>query len=752
MPSKRPYLLAAGLWLAMVVVFFWPVIFQGKVIAPLDIMVSLLRPWATTEEIQVHNAFTYDAISQYLPYDWSVYQSLRQDGYIGWNPYTHSGTSIVENTMLCPGDWHHHLYRFLSFWTAWNTGIILQFALAGLGMLVLLRDQKIPAAYSLIGVVAFGLYSQFTLWINHGWILGAMCWSPWIVWALLRARRAGRIIDLPSIAFIGLAFRGGHLQTCVFVVLLVLLVAIADWWKSDQRWSPAHIGKLLLPYTVVGILGTLLALDVIVETVPAILQGNKEMTPRGWFVTLLGLPTLITSIFPTVMGTPQRLDVMKAFGSDLFSIKFMGAVPLLLAAVACFRRQLPTTAKLLLIIGLVLPFTPADQWLYSRFTVIFALGGAWLAASHLATLSQEPPSRLWKRAFVVLSIAAGLWLLGSVFIIIKQTWVEARLHDVIVAKLPEDKAARTDWMQVRAGVFLSESLLWFPRNLAMLALIGGGIFACSRIHNQNRHAPRYALVAAFCAFGELFLFSSTWITFSAKPEGPGLYSEPGWISQIKQETATGNGTVLCYDRSDFDFLQLNTPSAYGIRFAEGYETVTPHRIEPISGDRFDPIRCASSGISHLVVSPDKDPGSVPGWEKAIDSDDIILYRNLAFQGICFAAHTDGSTTPLSPEFTSANRRAILPPANTSAVTLLESFNPGWKYSVDGLSWHPIQESEVNGMQIDLEAHPTDEPTRLLLEYRPTYQPYYRPVIGGTAVGLLGFALYRIQKQRQRKAS
>jgi hypothetical protein len=217
MPAKRPYLYAAALWLAMVTVFFSPVIFQGKVIAPLDIMESLLRPWATTEKIEVHNAFTYDAISQYLPYDYSVYQSLRQDGYIGWNPYSHSGSSIVENTMICPGDWHHYLYRFLPFWSAWNAGIILQFSIAGLGMLFLLRDQKIPAAYALLGVVAFGFYSQFILWIQHRWVLGAMCWAPWILWALFRAKKSRRIIDLPSIAFIALAFRGGHLQACRLV-------------------------------------------------------------------------------------------------------------------------------------------------------------------------------------------------------------------------------------------------------------------------------------------------------------------------------------------------------------------------------------------------------------------------------------------------------------------------------------------------------------------------------------------------------
>jgi hypothetical protein len=710
-------------------------------------MDSLLRPWATAEKIQVHNAFTYDAISQYLPYDWSVYQSLKQDGHIGWNPYTHSGSSIVENTMVCPGDWHHHLYRVLPFWAAWNTGIILQFSLAGLGMLLLLRDQKIPAAYALIGVVAFGFYSQFILWINHRWVLGAMCWAPWILWALFRAKKSGRIIHLPSIAFIALAFRGGHLQTCIFVVLLVLMVAMTDCWKSDQRWKARHIWKTLFPYAVSGLLAAIFTLDVIIETVPALLNGKREMSSSTWFDGLYNLPTLVTSVFPTVLGTPQGLDVMKFFRADLFSIKFMGALALLAAALGFRRQQAPLTAKVLCVFGLLVPFTPADQWLYSRFTVVFALGGAWLAAWYLTTISTEPSSKVWKRALMILGLIVGMWLLGSIAITLKHHLITAKLHDAVIANLPTGKASRMDWMLSRSDVFLYDSLLWAPRNLAMLAMIGVGLFACSRIHHQNSNTHRYAILIALCAFGEILLFASTWITFSSKPAGNGLYAEPAWATRLKKEA--GHGTILCLDRSDFDYMQLNTPSAYGIRFAEGYETVTPHRIDPSAGNRFDPIDCASSGISHILVSPEKDPGSIPGWLKVVDSTDFILYKNPAFQGIGFAELADGTQWPLSVEFNSANRRKIQLPPTVKSVTLLESFNPGWQYSADGRFWQPVQESEAHAMRIDLTNPTQAAPGRILLQYRPTYQSYYRPVIGLTLAGLVGLGLIQRSQDRHK---
>lgn len=744
MPTKRAYLYAAALWLAMVVVFFGPVIFQGKVLAPLDIMDSLLRPWATTEKIQVHNAFIYDAISQYLPYDYSVYQSLQQDGYIGWNPYTHSGSSIVENTMICPGDWHHHLYRFFPFWTAWNTGIIIQFTLAGLGMLFLLRDQKIPAAHALVGVLAFGLYSQFTLWIYHRWVLSAMCWAPWILWALFRAKRSGRIIDLSSIAFIALAFRGGHLQTCIFVVLLVGLAAISDWWQTDQRWTLRQVWKTLLPYTVVGVLGSILALDVFIETIPALLHGKRDMPSRSWVDALFALPTLVTSVFPTMMGTPQGLDLMKVFRVGLFEIKFMGAIPLLLAALALFRRQAPLMAKIFLVVGLLIPFTPADQWLYSRFTVVFALGGAWLAAWYLTTISTEPASKVWKRALILFTLIVGFWLLGSTLVTLKHLWVEAKLHEIVVAKLPPGKASRIDWMLLRSDVFLKESLVWAPRNLAMFSLIGIGLFACSRIHQHSRTASRFAVLVALCAFGEILLFSSTWISFSDKPKDDVLYAEPAWATRLKNEVK--DGTILCLDRSDFDYMQLNTPSTYGIRFAEGYETVTPRRIDPYGHNRLDPAHCADIGISHLLASPDKDPGSIPGWVKVDDSKEFVLYKNPLFHGICTAELVDGITHPLSAKFESNNRRSIELPAKVKSITLTESFNPGWKYTLDGQTWHPVQETDLHSIRIDMAVPSQGQSTTLRLQYHPAYQPYYRVTMGFTACGLLGFAGLRRRRE------
>lgn len=121
------------IWAALVLLFFAPAVFGGKVLAPVDCVECLFRPFAVQPMEEVHNQYNVDGASQYLPYSWAMQQSWQSDGYMGWNPYTHNGTSLPENTMLSPGDWHHWLFGFLPFWTAWDAGIWMQFFYSGAG-------------------------------------------------------------------------------------------------------------------------------------------------------------------------------------------------------------------------------------------------------------------------------------------------------------------------------------------------------------------------------------------------------------------------------------------------------------------------------------------------------------------------------------------------------------------------------------------------------------------------------------------
>ena len=681
---RSPWLLASLAWIGLLLLFFFPVVFQGKVLAPLDILDHLMRPWSDgAGGFGVHNAFVYDAISQYLPYDWAVFQSIRQDGYIGWNPYVYGGYALLENTMLCPGDWHHQLYRFFDFWTAWDLGIILQFSIAGFGVLLMLRDEGLPAWAALVGAVSFAFYSQHVLWIYHRWVLGASCWFPWIVWAIRRARRKNRLVDFWSIAFTALAFRGGSLQSCLFVTLLVLGLFLADVWtirKTDDRRSRL---RLVASYATLSVGSTLLVSDVLLDTIPPFLDGCRELSHRGILANLKALPFLASTVFPAVFGTPQTMDVGKVFGATLFDLKYAGAIPLVLAIFAFRRKEAPLAPKIMAALSLGIASTPLVNWFYSRSTVVFGLGVAWLAAWQLANPRHESERFGWRWLARLTAAAVILWALVGGLLLALRPRIEPTLHAFVEKNLPADKATRLDWMIARSDAFLDAFPPWSLQNAPALIFVMIGLFAAWRLSRRPTTTPirRWIPVLVLCAFGELFVWSRTWITFSPRPAGySDLYEGRAWTDSFKRELSGGGYLYVLGNRDDFDFFQLNAQSGLGIPCLQGYETITPdHPPIPAPNDLTDLNRMARLGISHVLVRTGERPViPPPAWMPVLKNSDFILYRNSSFESRWDSIQVDGGGISIRDSAPSPNRHRFLLPAGTVSVSLSEPFHASWK--------------------------------------------------------------------------
>ena len=679
---RSPWFLASLAWIGLLLAFFFPIVFQGKVLAPLDILDHLMRPWSDgAGGFGVHNAFVYDAISQYLPYNWCVFQSLRQDGYIGWNPYVYGGYALLENTMLCPGDWHHQLYRFFDFWTAWDLGIVLQFAIAGFGALLMLRGEGLPAWAALVGAVSFAFYSQHVLWIYHRWVLGASCWFPWIVWAVRRARRKNRVFDFWSVAFTALAFRGGSLQSCLFVATLVLCLFLSDWWPQPTRWKPRTILRSALPYATLAVLSSVLISDVLLNTVPPYLEGCRKLPQKSFLKALLALPTLVTALHPTALGTPQAMDGFKAFGCDLFDLKFAGAIPFVLALFAVFRKRAPLLPRILFVLGLAIPFTPLSHWFYSRSTVLFALGCAWLAAWTIANPKEGTTMTSWRRLARLGSALAALWILASAMLLAFIPKIVPKLHRFVENGLSADKSSRLDWMLARSDAFLDGIPIWNPHNLLPVLLVALGLFAAWSVVRAERRTI-WKAVLVLCVFGELFSWSRTWISFSERPvvAAGTLYPIPGWAADLRGEMDDAGMLWIHGERPEFDYLQQNAQAGIGIASLQGYETIRPRTLAPpAKAADYNPGAFSERGVSHVLVLPGaRPPDGLSNWIECIDSPDLHLFRNPDFDGRWQAILDDGARIPIHDTESSANRRRFELPAGTISVSIAEPFHPGWQ--------------------------------------------------------------------------
>lgn len=718
-----------GLWLVVWLGFFLPALPRSTVLAPLDIMDSLLEPWATVDAPHVKNAFVYDTISQYIPYDYSVYSSLQDDGYVGWNPDTHSGTAIRENAMLCPGDFRHLLYRFMPFWDAWDWGRMMNFAIAGIGMILLLSQVGISRPFILIGAISFSFYSQFVVWIYTGVMMAGFCWAPWILWSLLRVKAmvvANRIkswrsrilgVALPGV-FIGFGLRNGFLHTTLFTITLLLLYYIAEGVVLRKEVDHSTRRRLVVVYGLSLVLGLVIASTVLVHVIPPAMNCGRQLAERSWGEALKTLPTLITSFLPTIMGTPQGLDATKFFSSDMFNLKFGGCNALILAILALFRKESPCLPKILFVVSLVIPFTPLDTWFYSRSTVIFALGMAWLAAWYLTQARDRPPSRMWVyvgRAFALVVVG---WLAASVCLVLFEDTISEILRKVVERSLPANKASRLDWMLGRATEFVSRSKVWHPYNLATLTAIGLGLFGCSRVNNRTRRLWPVAALITVCTFAEMALFASTWIKISPRPAGKDApYASQPWVEAVKAHL--GNGSLFFYDRSNFDYMQLNTPSAYGIRQCQGYESIKPKRLFPLRPLFFDPEDFAKAGVSHVLAPPKTYPEALKGWEKVMDAEELVLYANPAFKSIFVVELDTGESVSLFAENATSNTRKLRLPQGSVVLRIAETYHRNWRYSLDGKTWEKpsISDDGYYGMRVKT-TQPFPRETEVVFQFCP----------------------------------
>lgn len=748
--GKVPWCIAHSATLMFVLLWFFPWWGMGRVLAPLDILSDLLKPWRDGKtEVQVHNHFPSDAITQYLPYRLIAERSFREDGYVGWSDLTFGGTAQYANTMALYFDWTMQLHRWLDFWTAWHLGLIAQFLIAGSGMLVFLQSRGVSPPSATAAAVAFMGNFQFVAWIHHRWPLSTFCWMPWVLWAVMRWKD-GRKGSWPWIPlFLGMAFMGSSLQYAAFVV-----AAVGALWLADllRCWTtPARLAIRTGGYAGFGLLGTALAAVMFVPCISAYLDNLAAGHTRGGlgypegalqpFFNLLAYPMFA---FPWVMGSPQSIDLWKVFKSDLFYVPFIGTVPAAMAFIALGRRAVTLEARLLVAIGLAVPLTPLVGPLYQRFFIVYIMGAVWA----FAVLWDEPLDA-WRRparwAIVIVGMVLALWLAGSVVVWFADDRLRPFLERAIVSRSSDSQFGMfQDWIRSRAGHFLDEQRIWSPQSLpAAILLAASALLVWLRAFNRiSRDASGWAISGlVFC---ELTLFGARWVTWSdpaaAYPELP--------ETRFLREHVTDGGRVYVGSgevaRTPFP---PNTLAPYGIPMIQGYDSVHPPSIWANEDFASDPLVLGDLAVQYRVADA-AEPVNEPGWERAWASGTDIIYHNRAFVPR-YRAHVpdSGWMTPVLEKET-LNMRELRIPPGTDQLTVAENWNAGWFWQRGESEGGKVSRGEAGNIVVEIPSEPRESVVRMV------FRPHYRiwPEVLSLAVLLsLAGAPFLASRRRHRIA-
>jgi hypothetical protein len=738
-------LLSVTLFCLLVMAAFAPWWIGSRVFAPLDILNELYEPWSAGNQTpQVHNHFTSDAVSQYLIYGLTAERSFQTDGFIGWNALEGGGYAQYSNTMAINDDWSMQLHRIFDFWTAWHLGLIGQLIIAGTGMIVFLSSRRFSGLLAFAGAIAYALNTQFVLWTFHRWHLGAFAWIPWMLWAMY-LYLDGRPWAWPLVPlFMSLAFLGGNLQTNAFVLLVVLVVWMT--WLAFARKSrfletTAHFGVWTL-----GGIG--LAAFALIPNIAAYFDTLAAAQVRGEFefyslkTYLSKLAFLLFQPFPSLLGSPQTLDLAKLMNSGLFDVSYFGFVPTLLAFRTLFLRRCPPVARWLMVVGLLIPFTPLAGPLYTRVRLLFVVGGIWAFAwywQNQATDVLDRVVRWFFYGFVALSV---LWVAASLGTVIFEQELNSHLHTAITGGLAAGEGQFNTfhgWYLERTDGLVDYMRIWHPRQLAPWVAAMLGFLALKLRVTRGIRTATWVLLPALTV--ELLVFASGWVTVADEPNGR-IYPITPDILAVQR--LVGNGRAYVKEsEGEPELLPPNTLTAYGVAAYENYESIIAPRMSA-GGASADAASLGSVGVTHAITHLNDRPNGSQ-WELQYRGLRLLLWRNrLALPRYLGLDYVPGhwpsmaqslpvGDDPIQVIEATDNHRVLVAPPASAAVRVAENWSDAWYARVGSGSWRQVERAPDQSMLIRLP--PSSSSTRVEMAFRPQDQAVGWRISLGTVVFL-----------------
>ena len=373
--------------------------------------------------------FFYDTIMQNFPFGQFFADGFGQFKLHLWCPHIFSGFPLFAEGQAGPlYPLFGPLLLLAPYWVVYKFSIALHSLLAGIFMLLFLRQRKLSAPSSLLGAVAFAFSGFFVAQVSHINIIRGYCYLPAILAAIeaVRARGMRRWWLIPVLS--GTFLLGTHPYVAIYVLLAVglwLTFGLLERKHSPRKTSAARwlaiAGGLAL--------GLGLAACQVLPSAELLEHSTRGQNVSLGFLTAGSLPArnLITLLLPNFFGTPATNCYWGPGEIGLYAefCGYVGLLTLILAAIAIlFGRGRKLLYFVILLAGSILfalgnqtPFylifakipvinatrTPARF----MFLAVFALSAlSAYGLEHLLSLNGKPRTRRLVSIYLVLIVAA----------------------------------------------------------------------------------------------------------------------------------------------------------------------------------------------------------------------------------------------------------------------------------------------------------------------------------------------------------
>lgn len=416
---KRP-VIGFGLFLgAALVVWFWPSVFGGKVLLPLDIMAAN-PPHTPLSDAPVHNHLIGDMIFE--SYQWKAFQqyAFRAGDLPLWNPFTFCGHPLYTTGQSMTFYPLNLLFLLIPLPQAFVFFTIVHLLLGGLFTYLLFRRFGAGAFGAAVGGTVFAMGGLFVARIVFPMFLATGIWLPLMILWLDVAAEPGALRRRPWLVLVGPALfamplLGGFLEIAFYAYLasgLFTLLRFGQMLAARQALIDGvrYLGKALL-VVVFGVTLSAPQLLPFLEVMKLNVRAGE-----GSFESVKGSAMtgreMLTVVIPDALGNPTRHAGLDLASREWKPIKTPGGEnnhyfgPKNYVEVDFYFGVLPL---LFLLMGVI---APGRQRLYFWLLLVLPLAFAFVTPIYKLFLAVVPGSDQVRTPFrwLYLAVFAGTYL------------------------------------------------------------------------------------------------------------------------------------------------------------------------------------------------------------------------------------------------------------------------------------------------------------------------------------------------------
>ncbi len=443
---RNSYLLSVIAIALPVVILFWPVFFQNKVIVPGDIPNS--DPFFITSKNTVPqkpvNPIIDDQINQFYIWHSMGASSLQADGHIPlWNPYIFSGQPLLANAQSSFFYPPNLLLWFLSPGKVATVRAILNLLVAGVFTFLFCRELCISRKGAILAATAFTLSGPVLVWLGHPHI-NVLAWLPFLMWAGEKLLKDHRVLwGLVLGSGLGVSILGGHPETTFHVWLVFFSYLLSRLFRLNKDSSKSYVKPfaIITGATIFGI--TISAIQIIpfIDFLmhsatyadggrSLVVKGSSLFYTREWLPNLI---TLVTAICPNAFGNHVDYNYVWPFNHYNYNEQaiYWGTIPLLLAGGVLFYSKKPqplaiisSLAVLCVMVAIRFPGVEVINHLpifsmvnNGRLRLVFVFLASIMAAYGFDLIVKEWMGNHSKRSFIaiyIIMISIGLFYFGII--------------------------------------------------------------------------------------------------------------------------------------------------------------------------------------------------------------------------------------------------------------------------------------------------------------------------------------------------